>query len=265
MPDFIIYALLAGIGLALAAGPLGSFVVWQRLSYFGDTLAHSALLGIALGLVTEMNLSLAVLCCACAVALLLVILRNRTRLSQDSILGILSHTSLAIGLVVISLFSTNQLDLSAYLFGDLLSVGKSELIAIAAAVIFCLGLVGHFWNAFLSITIHPELAEVDGLPVFGLHLLLALLIAVLVAAAIKIVGVLLITALLIVPASTARQNSSSPEAMALLASLYGVIAVCGGVALSWYIDSPTGPSIVLCCGAMFALSLLFNNLPKKQL
>lgn len=256
MPDFIIAALLAGIGLALVAGPLGSFVVWQRLSYFGDTLAHSALLGIALGLATDINLSLAVIICACMIAILLVLLSKRTKLAQDSILGILSHTSLAFGLVVISLTANNQLDLSAYLFGDLLSIDQSQLLLIAAVVTLSLLIIIRFWHALLAVAIHPELAEVEGFPVLRLQLLLSLLIAVLVAAAIKIVGVLLITALLIIPASAARQRATSPEAMAILASVYGSISVCAGMATSWFVDTPTGPSIVVCCAIIFIISLL---------
>lgn len=255
MPDFILFALLGGVGLALVAGPLGSFVVWQRLSYFGDTLAHSALLGVALGLAAEINLSLAVIICACIIAVLLVLLDNRTRLAQDSILGILSHTSLAAGLVVISLSSSNQIDLSGYLFGDLLSIDRAQLILIALVVALCLGLIIRFWHSLLAVTIHPELAAVEGLPVLRLRLLLSLLIAIVVAVAMKIVGVLLITALLIIPASAARQNARSPEIMALLASIYGTVAVCGGMLTSWFMDTPTGPSIVVCCAILFALSL----------
>jgi zinc transport system permease protein len=236
VPDFIIAALLAGIGLALVAGPLGSFVVWQRLSYFGDTLAHSALLGIALGLATDINLSLAVIICACMIAILLVLLSKRTKLAQDSILGILSHTSLAFGLVVISLTANNQLDLSAYLFGDLLSIDQSQLLLIAAVVVLSLLIIIRFWHALLAVAIHPELAEVEGFPVLRLQLLLSLLIAVLVAAAIK--------------------RATSPEAMAILASVYGSISVCAGMATSWFVDTPTGPSIVVCCAIIFIISLL---------
>tara|TARA_B110000444_G_scaffold255236_2_gene289199 strand:+ start:278 stop:1066 length:789 start_codon:yes stop_codon:yes gene_type:complete len=256
MPDFILIALFAGIGLALVAGPLGSFVVWQRLSYFGDTLAHSALLGIALGLAADINLSLAIMFCACIIAVLLVLLTKQTKLAQDSILGILSHTSLAVGLVVISLTANNQLDLAAYLFGDLLSIDQQQLLLILIITVLSLLIIAIFWHSLLAVAIHPELAQVDGLPVLRLQLLLSLLIAALVAVAIKIVGVLLITALLIIPASAARQHATSPEMMAILASIYGSTGVCAGITASWFIDIPTGPSIVVCCAMIFTGSIL---------
>lgn len=256
MPEFMWHALLAGTLVGLVAGPLGSFIVWQRMSFFGDTLAHSALLGVALGLLTGIASNIAVLICCAVVAIALIYLRSHTRLSQDSLLAIIAHGSLALGLVLVSLSPSGGVDLTAYLFGDILAVSQGDLWIIAGSVLICGAVIVHYWNQLLAVTVHPELAAVEGLPVQRLKLTLALLIALLVAAAMKIVGVLLVTALLIIPASSAGNLSRSPEQMAILASMLATLAVLMGLALSWTADTPAGPSMVVASATMFAISLI---------
>jgi zinc transport system permease protein len=255
MADFILRALLAGLMVAIIAGPLGCFVVWRRMSYFGDTLAHSALFGIALGLLLDINLELAVIMACMLLAVVLVILENRRGLSTDTILGILAHSSLALGLVIIS-FTDNQVNLMAYLFGDLLTVSVNNLIWIAVTVVIVLGVLFKNWNRLLTITLHEELAQVEGLNVIHLRLLLMLLIALIVAVSMKVVGVLLITSLLIIPPACARAFTKTPETMSACASMVGCIAVCGGLAASWFWDTPTGPSIVVATSVLFVISRL---------
>lgn len=255
MADFILRALLAGLMVAIIAGPLGCFVVWRRMSYFGDTLAHSALFGIALGLLLDINLELAVIMACMLLAVVLVMLENRRGLSTDTILGILAHSSLALGLVIIS-FTDNQVNLMAYLFGDLLTVSTSNLIWIGLAVVIVLGVLFKNWNRLLTITLHEELAQVEGLNVLQLRLLLMMLIALIVAVSMKVVGVLLITSLLIIPPACARAFTKTPETMSAFASMVGCIAVCGGLAASWFWDTPTGPSIVVATSILFVISRL---------
>jgi zinc transport system permease protein len=252
MADFILRAAAAGLLLALVAGPLGCFIVWRRMAYFGDTLAHSALLGIAFGLLLDLNMQFAVVVACCSLALLLVMMEKRKSLATDTLLGILAHSSLALGLVLLS-FTPSQVDLLAYLFGDLLTVSNTELLWIGGGAVLALVLILRFWNRLLSITLHQELAQVEGLDVTSLRLLLMLVMAVVVAVSMKIVGVLLITSLMIIPPATARHFSSSPEQMALGASAVGCVAVCGGIAASWYWDTPTGPSIVVTAALLFLL------------
>ncbi|MDX9873977.1 MAG: metal ABC transporter permease [Spongiibacteraceae bacterium] len=254
MADFLLYALLAGCGVAVAAGPLGSLIVWQRLAYFGDTLAHSALLGAALGLLLAVDPWLTVLGVAVAIGTILALLQGHPQLNADSLLGILSHGSLALGLVAISLFDGARIDLNSYLFGDLLAVAPADLWLIAAMTTVVLAGLALCWDALLAITVHPELAAVNGRPVTRLRLLLMVAVAMLVAAAMKVVGVLLVTALLIIPANAARPWSRTPEQMALLAAALGVIAVAAGLAGSWWLDTPTGPSIVTAAALLFVLS-----------
>jgi len=264
MSDFILRALLAGLFIAMVAGPLGSFVVWRRMSYFGDTVAHSSLLGIAIGILLDINLQLAVIVSSMIFALLLILMQVRKNLSTDTLLGILAHSTLAIGLLILSLSSSVQINLLAYLFGDLLTVGVQELILIGICTsAIALGLF-IFWNGLLSITVHEDLARVEGVQVGKLHLVLVLMIALLIAVAMKIVGVLLITAMLIIPPAAARRLANTPEQMAIGASIVGCAAVIGGLFLSYQWDTPAGPSIVVtACGA-FLLSYLSPSLRRRR-
>ena len=260
MPDFLLNALLAGLALALVAGPLGSFVVWRRMAYFGDTLAHAALLGVALGFLLDVSPTLAVTVGCIILAVLLVVLQQRQPLAADTLLGILAHSTLSLGLVTVSFLDAVRVDLMAYLFGDLLAVGTGDLAWIVAGSALVLGVLAWLWRPLLALTVHEELARVEGLPVGALRLALMLLIAVVIAVAMKIVGVLLITSLLIIPAASAQRHAKSPEQMAAGASLVGLLAVCAGLALSWYQDTPAGPSIVVAAAALFLLSFL---LPRR--
>ncbi|MCQ4348863.1 zinc ABC transporter permease subunit ZnuB [Pseudomonas stutzeri] len=260
MPDFLLNALLAGLALALVAGPLGSFVVWRRMAYFGDTLAHAALLGVALGFLLDVSPSVAVVVGCVLLAVLLVTLQQRQPLAADTLLGILAHSTLSLGLVTVSLLDAVRVDLMAYLFGDLLAVGATDLWWIVAGSALVLGVLAWLWRPLLALTVHEELARVEGLPVGALRLALMLLIAVVIAVAMKIVGVLLITSLLIIPAAAAQRHARSPEQMAAGAGAVGLLAVCAGLALSWYQDTPAGPSIVVSAAGLFLLSFL---LPRR--
>jgi zinc transport system permease protein len=258
MPDFVVRALLAGIMLALIAGPLGCFIVWRRMAYFGDTLAHSALLGLALGLLLEINMQLAVVVVCCSLALILVLMEKNKSLASDTVLGILAHSALALGMVMLS-FTTIQIDLEAYLFGDMLTVSNSELIWIAAGSLCTLATLLIFWNKLLAISLHQELAQVEGLNVNGLRLLLMMVMALVIAVSMKIVGVLLITSLLIIPPATARHFSSSPEQMAAGASAVGCVAVGGGIAAASFWNTPPAPSIVVMAALLFMISAVLRR------
>ncbi|GGH90704.1 zinc ABC transporter permease [Pseudomonas fluvialis] len=259
MPDFLLHALLAGLALALVAGPLGSFVVWRRMAYFGDTLSHAALFGVAIGLLLDISPTLAVTVGCLLLALLLVTLQQRQPLASDTLLGILAHSTLSLGLVTLSFMPEVRIDLMSYLFGDLLAVSREDLYWIVAGSALVLLILVPLWRPLLAITVHEELARVEGLPVAAIRLALMLLIALVIAVAMKIVGVLLITSLLIIPAAAAQRHARTPEQMALGASLLGLLAVCGGLSLSWFQDTPAGPSIVVCAAALFLLSFLLRR------
>lgn len=255
MPDFIVLALAAGCLVALMAGPLGSFAVWRRMAYFGDTLAHSALTGVAFGLILSVNINIAVTVFCLLLALLLVLLQHNRSIATDTLLGILSHSMLALGLVVVSVFSDGRVDLYGYLFGDLLSVTGDDLITIGITAAIVIPMIVWLWSPLISITVHEELAQVEGVPVTWVRTALMLMMALLIAVAMKVVGVLLITALLIIPSAASRRLVNTPEQMAVSASAIGMLAIAGGLASSFYWDTPAGPSAVLCASIVFALSL----------
>lgn len=259
MPDFLLYALLAGLGVAAVAGPLGAFVVWRRMAYFGDTLAHSALLGVTFGLLLSINLNLAVALGCLLLAMLLVALQHKSLLATDTLLGMLSHSTLALGLVCVSLFGNNRVDLMAYLFGDILSANLTDVLGVWLISLMVLGVLFFLWRPLLAITVHEELARVEGVPVTAVRTALMLLMALVIAIAMKVVGVLLITSLMIIPAAASRRLTHTPEHMALVASLLGSLAVALGLAASFWWDSPAGPSVVLAATGFFILTLF-----KKQ-
>jgi zinc transport system permease protein len=256
LDDFFVRAMVAGIGLALTAGPLGCFIVWRRMAYFGDTMAHSALLGVALSLLLDLNLVVSVFVVAAGVSLLLMLLQRAGSLSADALLGILSHASLSIGLVILAFMSWVRVDLVSFLFGDILAVSEADIDVIwGGGILVVLALV-YLWRPLIASTVSEEIAEAEGLQPKRARLVFMLLLAIVIAIAIKIVGILLITSLLIVPAAAARRLSSGPEIMALMASLIGGIAVVGGLYGSLAFDTPSGPSIVVVALALFVLSLV---------
>lgn len=253
--DFLLWALLGGLGLALMAGPLGSLMVWQRLAYFGDTLAHGALLGAAAGLWWQLGSGSAILLTGLVLALLLLALERSQVLPTDTLLGILSHSALALGLVVLALTPGARVNMEALLFGDLLTITPTEVAGIWALAALNLAALGRCWNGLVAMTVQEDLARVEGIRVDMLRTGQRLLLAAVVALGIKAVGALLITALLIVPAAAARRLARSPEQMAIIASLLAILAVAAGLAVSWWLDTPVGPSIVVMASLLFVVTL----------
>ena len=254
--EFLLIALLAGIGISVMAGPLGTFVVWRRMAYLGDTLAHSALLGVALGIVLSLNLTITIVVVCVALALIIVLLQYKQILSSDTLLGILAHASLALGLVTIALFADQGINVNSYLFGDLLASSWNDVWLIFAVVALVIVALLRYWRPLLSMTVHEELAQVEGVNVAAMKMLLMVLTALVIALAMKAVGVLLVTALLIIPAAASRRFVKAPEHMAVLASAMGSCAVAGGLAASYFLDLPAGPAVVLAATLFFGLSLL---------
>lgn len=255
LDDFFVRALVAGVGVALVAGPLGCFVIWRRMAYFGDTIAHSALLGVALALLLEVNLMLGVFAVSLAVALALMALERFGTLSSDTILGILSHSALAFGLVLVSMMTWLRVDLMAYLFGDILAVSTLDIAVIYAGGAVVLAVLAAIWRPLLAATASADLARAEGMRPERTQLAFMLLIAAVIAITLKIVGILLITALLIIPAAAMRRFAVNPEQMALGASLFGAIAVVLGLFGSLEFDTPSGPSIVAAAVMLFAAGL----------
>ncbi|MBC8267961.1 MAG: metal ABC transporter permease [Rhodospirillaceae bacterium] len=262
MDDFLIRALLAGCAVALVAGPLGAFVVWRRMAYFGATLSHASLLGIALGLLLGIKPTLGVLA-VCIVVALLMGLRHRSikteMLSEDTMLGILAHGTLALGLVAVAFLGDVRFDLNAYLFGDILAVTTGDLYGLYLGGVVVATILAFIWRPLLSATVDEELAIVEGIPVHIHRLVYMLVLAGVVALAMKVVGILLVTSLLIIPAAAARQLSTTPEQMGALAALCGCLSIAGGLWGSATYDTPSGPSIVVASLVLFVASRLFRR------
>lgn len=255
MDSWWLLPLVAGLLLALAAGPLGSFVVWRRMAFFGDTLAHGALLGITLGVMTDLDPTLALVAGSLVLAVLLLPLQTTTGLATDTLLGIVSHGTLAVGLVLLSLAGDVRVDLNGYLFGDLLAIDHWHVLWLSLSTGLTLLLLRIFWKDLLAVTVSPELAEIEGRPVQRINLLLTVLLACTVALAMKVVGILLISAMLIIPAATARAFSRTPAQMTLLAAGVGLASVLLGIFASFRWDTPAGPSIVVASLLLFLVSL----------
>lgn len=255
LDDFLWRAALGGFGVALAAGPLGCFVVWRRMAYFGASVAHTALLGVALGFVLSIDTTVGIaLTCVCF-AIAIVLLQRKTALASDTLLGILAHASLAVGIVVLASMKGVRIDLMGYLFGDILAVSRSDLLWIFGGGGICIGILVAIWRPLLSVTVHEELARAEGIRVLAIQLVFTLLLAIVIAVSMKIVGALLIISLLIIPAATARPFARSPEGMAILAGLIGMLSVAGGLFGSFQWDTPSGPSIVVAAFLLFLASL----------
>lgn len=256
MLDILLPAWLAGLLLSFITAPLGAFVVWRKMAYFGDTLSHSALLGVALGIFLQIDPYIAVIAMTIILALALVWLEHKTNYSVDTVLGIIAHCSLSLGVITISLLDNVRVDLMSYLFGDLLAINFNDVIFIAVGVFFIAAILGFYWEKLLSITISPELAQIEGLKVARLRLLLMILTALTIALSMKFVGALIITSLLIIPSATARRFAKTPESMVIYAICFSVMAITGGLLLSSIEDTPAGPSVVVCAGGLFLISLL---------
>ena len=256
LDDLFVRAIIAGLGVAAVTGPLGCFVVWRKLAYFGDTLAHAALLGVTLSLLFSVNVTLAVFIVAIVVALLLLALQKRSSLSSDALLGMLSHGSLAIGLLALAFMTWVRMDLMGLLFGDLLAVTKTDIATIYAGGLCVLGAIAWAWKPLFAITVNRDLAAAEGYNVAAYDILLMLMLAAVVAASIKIVGVMLITSLLIIPAGAARRISSGPVMMVISAAIVGGVSVLGGLFASLKFNTPSGPSIVAVALLLFVLGLI---------
>ncbi len=253
--EFLLRALLAGLGLVLATGPLGSFVVWRKMAYFGDATAHAAILGVALSFAFSLPVYAGILAVAMAVALIVSTLAGRGH-QIDTALGVMAHSALALGLVAVSFLPDVRVDLSAYLFGDILSVGWSDVIWVWVGALAVLALLAWRWSGLITATVNEELAQASGVSPARERLALTLALALTVALSIKIVGALLIAALLIIPPAAARSAARTPEAMAVGATLVGGISVVAGLGASLRFDTPAGPSIVVAAFGLFLLSLV---------
>jgi len=254
--DFFIRALIAGVGIALVTGPLGCFIIWRRLSFFGDTLAHAALLGVTMAVFFEINIAFSVFFISSAVALILLKLQQTTKLPGDALLGLLAHSSLAVGLVVIGFLTSIRFDIMGLLFGDILAVNQNDLLLIWIGGALILLILKFIWRPLFASTVNYELAEAEGMKPDKFNAIFTVLMAAVIAISIKIVGLLLITGMLIMPAAMGRNLSNNPQQMVILSVIAGLLSVIIGLFSSLQFNTPSGPSIITAALILFCFSLI---------
>lgn len=259
LPPFLIRAMAAGVGISLMAAPLGAIVVWRRMAYFGDALAHAGLLGAILAMVWQVQPLIGLVIVALLFCLAFTRLPSNSWLATDTLLGLLAHASLALGMVLLVYVQNKTIDIMGFLFGDILTVLPSEVMLIYGLFVVVSLVLLKIWPGLLAITVHEELAAVEGVKVKQLNFIFMVLLALVVAVAIKMVGILLITALLIMPVAIVRPLSTSPEGLVVRAMLAATGAVLLGLLWSYYQDVPTGPAIVCVLAAGFILVLAFKT------
>ena len=254
--DFFIRALIAGIGIALVTGPVGCFIIWRRLSFFGDTLAHAALLGVTMAVFFEINIAFSVFLISSVVALILIKLQKNTKLPGDALLGLLAHSSLAVGLVVIGFLTSIRFDVMGLLFGDILAVNQNDLLLIWIGGALILLILKFIWKPLFASTVNHELAEAEGMEPNKFNAIFTVLMAAVIAISIKIVGLLLITGMLIMPAAMGRNLSNNPQQMVKLSVIGGLLSVIIGLFSSLQLNTPSGPSIITAALILFCFSLI---------
>ena len=259
LDDFFIRALLAGIGIALVTGPIGCFIIWRRLSFFGDTLSHSALLGVTMAVFFDINIAFSVFVVSSVIAIMLLRLQKTTKLPGDALLGLLAHSSLAVGLVVIGFLSSIRFDVMGLLFGDILAVNQNDLLLIWIGGALILLILKIIWKPLFAATVNHELAEAEGMKPDKYNTIFTVLLAAIIAISIKMIGALLITGLLLIPAATARSLSNNPFQMVILSILVGIAAVIIGLFSSLELNTASGPSIIVAALVLFILSLISFN------
>ena len=258
MDDFIINAIVGGLLVALAAGPLGCFLVWRRMAYFGDTISHSALMGVALGVALGTSHILTIIATSLVISLFLLLLERGGKFSSDTLLGILAHAALSVGLILISLQDSFRQDMMFYLIGDILAITSEDILTLSLMTLGTLIGVAFIWRSLLTITVHEELARVEGENILLTKIIYMSLIAILVALAIKVVGALLITAMMIIPAAAARTMADSPLKMVVISSLLGALSVFLGIFASSQWDVPAGPAIIISATLLFFIGRIIS-------
>ena len=260
---FILRGILAGLAVAMISGLVGCFVVWRRMSYYGESIAHSSLLGVGLGILMGVGINLGIVFTCLLFGILFLWLQQSKLLSSDTLLGVLAHLALSIGIIVISM-NRIKIDVHAFLFGDILAVTQNDLWGMYLAVLFVVIIICLNWSSLLLVTIDEDLAKAEGVNPLFINLLLTSILTIVVAVSIQIIGLLLITAMLIIPAATSRRLVNSPEKMAIVATILGIISVILGIYLSVEIDAPSGPSIVVVSAVLFFISHFFGMFVKKE-
>ena len=265
LDDFLLRALFAGLIMVVIAAPMGCLMVWQRLAFLSDTLGHAAVMGVGLGLMLQIEPLYGVLAVALVIVFSLSRVSHFNNALSETTLAIISHTGLAGGIILVGLLPAPTVNLEAILFGDLLATTRGDLLNRLLTTIVLLVWLLRYWRAFVAVSVSREIAQAEGIEVRRVQALMYVMIALLVAVMMKVLGVLLIAALLVIPTSSARLFSRSPEQMVLISGLYGLAALGGGLTGSFQFDWQTGPAIVISATLLLLLTLAYTRLRKPDL
>jgi zinc transport system permease protein len=265
LDDFMLRALLAGLIMVLIAAPMGCLMVWQRLAFLSDTLGHAAVLGVGLGLLLQLQPIFGVLAVALVIVFSLSRVSSFNSALSETTLAIISHTGLAGGIILVGLLPGPSINLEAILFGDLLATTRGDLLNLLLTTTLLVVLLLRHWRAFVAVSVSREIAQAEGIEVRRVQFLMYVMIALLVAVMMKVMGVLLIAAMLVIPTSSARLFSRSPEQMVVISGLYGLAALAGGMTGSFHFDWQTGPAIVVSATLLLLLTLALTRVFRPRL
>jgi zinc transport system permease protein len=265
LDDFLLRAVLAGLIMVVIAAPMGCLMVWQRLAFLSDTLGHAAVLGVGLGLMLQLEPIFGVLAVALVIVFSLSRVSSFDSALSETTLAIISHTGLAGGIILVGLLPGPAVNLEAILFGDLLATTSADLLNLLLTTVLLLVLLLRHWRAFVAVSVSREIAQAEGIEVRRIQFLMYIMIALLVAVMMKVMGVLLIAAMLVIPTTSARLFSRSPEQMVYISGLYGLFALGGGITSSFHFDWQTGPAIVVSATVLLLLTLAVTRVIKPQL
>jgi len=260
LDDYLWRSIAAGLIMVSIAAPMGCLMVWQRLAFLSDTLGHAAVLGVGLGLMLQLLPIVGVLAVALVIVFSLSRVSNFNTALSETTLAIISHTGLAGGIILLGVLPAQTANLEGILFGDLLATSRADLLGLLATTLVLMALLLRNWRAFVAVSVSREIAQAEGVPVRKMQALMYTMIALLVAVMMKVMGVLLIAAMLVIPTTSARLFSRSPEQMVGVSALYGLGALAGGIASSYHFDWQTGPAIVVSATALLLLTLGITRL-----
>lgn len=253
---FIGQGVIALLVLSFLTAPMGCFLIWRRMSFFGATLAHSALLGAVIGLLLGVGVFVGVMGFTALLACLLTWWLQNQRLANDTVLAMIAHLTLAIGVVAISLMDNLRIDLMAYLFGDVLSISRPVFYQIVAVCIVSAIALRVFWRGFVNLAVQPDIAQVEGYRTTVLSFCFVLFLSITISVGMVTVGALLIVSMLIIPAATARLIANQLKTMVFAAWIFTVISIISGMVAAYYVDLPAGPMVVIASGGLFVLAYL---------
>jgi zinc transport system permease protein len=257
-------ALIGGILVTVTLSLLSFFVVLRRLAFMGAGISHSALAGVAIGLVFGMNTTLTATVFCAIIALLVGYISRRGRVREDVAIGITFSGTMALGVTLIAVSGKYMSNLFSYLFGSILTITTGDIVLMAFYCLATVALIALFFKHLLLISFNESIARVSGLPVDFLHYLLLVLIAMVIVASIKLVGIVLVSALLVLPAATARQIKGEYRPILLVSILVGLISLFTGLALSYTFDLPSGATIVLCACALFFICFSLSPMRRRK-